>query len=199
MRAPPAGFDTRALDGTHVVHLGALPAALRPGPAAFERLWAQHPADKHVIHLHGRRVETPRWQQAYGADYHYTGRTNRAQPLTDDMAPYLAWCREAIDPRLDGLLFNWYDAAARHYIGKHRDSIKHMVEGAPIVTISLGAPRTFRLRPYRQPGMVDLDAHDGSVIVIPWQTNRGWTHEVPHFARDRGRRISITARAFEQR
>ncbi|MEZ4437195.1 MAG: alpha-ketoglutarate-dependent dioxygenase AlkB [bacterium] len=192
-----ADFQTHRLDDTHVVHLGALPPALRVDADAFERLWALHPADKHEIHLHGRRVETPRWQQAYGADYHYTGRTNHALPLTDEMAPLLDWCRQAIDPRLDGLLFNWYDAAAKHYIGKHRDSIKHMVEGAPIVTVSLGAPRTFRLRPYRQAGMVDLDARDGSVIVIPWATNRGWTHEVPHFARDTGRRISITARAFE--
>lgn len=25
--------------------------------------------------MHGRKVKTPRWQQAYGADYRYTGNT----------------------------------------------------------------------------------------------------------------------------
>lgn len=191
-----AAFTTLALDDRHRVHEGTLPPALRLDADGFESLWALHPAERHEIHLHGRRVATPRWQQAYGADYHYTGRTNRAEPLTDAMRPYLDWCRAVIDPRLNGLLFNWYDAALGHYIGRHRDSIAHMVEGAPIVTISLGAERVFRLRPYRAEGVVDLDATDGSVIVIPWQTNRAWTHEVPRFARHAGRRISITARAF---
>lgn len=191
-------FVTRHLDETHVVHLGALPPTLRADAAAFERLWALHPDEQHEIHLHGRRVKTPRWQQAYGADYHYTGQTNRARPLTDEMRGYLDWCRDAIDPRLNGLLFNWYDAAQGHYIGRHRDSVAHMVEGAPIVTISLGAERIFRLRRYRGDEIVDLDAIDGSVIVIPWLTNRGWTHEVPRFARHAGRRISITARAFTE-
>jgi len=39
----------------------------------------------------------------------------------------------------------------------------------------------------------DLDL---AVIVIPQATNLVWTHEVPHRAADRGRRISITLRGF---
>ncbi len=71
-----------------------------------------------------------------------------------------------------------------------------LIEGSVIVTISLGAPRTFRLKPYRAKGTIDLPVVHGSVVVIPWETNQRWTHEVPHFARDAGRRISLTARAF---
>src|SRR5262249_195285 len=147
------------------------------------------------IKMHGRVVKTPRWQQAYGADYRYTGRVNRALPVTPEMEPYLLWCR-AIDPRLNGLLFNWYDAGKEHYIGAHRDSTSGMIEHAPIVTISLGAPRTFRLQRWKGEGKVDLVAVPGSVIVIPYATNLAWTHQVPHFKRDRGRRISIAVRAF---
>jgi alkylated DNA repair dioxygenase AlkB len=112
------------------------------------------------------------------------------------MTPFLSWAREAVDARLNGLLFNWYDAERAHYIGKHRDSTKNMIEGAPIVTISLGASRLFRLRPWRKPGIVDLEADHGAVIVIPYATNLEWTHEVPHRAADHGRRISITLRGF---
>ena len=53
------------------------------------------------------------------------------------------------------MLLNWYDAAQRHYIGAHRDSTVGLVSGAPIVTISLGATRTFRLRPMRGKGFVE--------------------------------------------
>ncbi len=31
----------------------------------------------------------------------------------------------------------------------------------------------------------------------PYATNKAWTHEVPHHASSRGRRISVTLRAFE--
>lgn len=194
-----AGSSERALGGGLSVHHGRLPAALLPDDAAFAALWDLHPAAYHVISMHGRAVATPRWQQAYGADYHYTGRVNRAEPLTPAMTPFLAWARAAIDPRLDALLFNWYDAEHAHYIGKHRDSTRDMIDGAPIVTISLGATRLFRLRPWRAAGIVDLEAAHGSVIVIPYATNLAWTHEVPHRAGDRGRRISITLRAFHPR
>ena len=195
MTNPP---DLRAvkLDETHHVLVGRVPAELEPDPPAFERLWLLHPPDYHEIKMHGRLVKTPRWQQAYGADYRYTGRVNRALPVTAEMEPYLRWCRE-IDPRLDGLLFNWYDATEEHYIGAHRDSTSGMIEGAPIVTISLGATRTFRFRRWKGEDKVDLVASSGSVIVIPYATNLAWTHEVPHFKRDRGRRISITLRAFD--
>lgn len=186
-----------ALDEAHVVLVGALPPALVPDAASFAALWAEHPDDFHEIHMHGRKVKTPRWQQAYGADYRYTGNVNRALPLTPPMRAWLAWAREAFDARLNGLLLNWYDGAAGHYIGKHRDSDIHRVEGSPIVTLSFGEARTFRMRPWRGAGFTDLAATDGSVIIIPWATNRAFTHEVPASAAARGRRISVTIRAFD--
>ena len=185
-----------ALDAEHVVFVGALPPALVPDAAGFAALWADHPDDFHEIQMHGRKVKTPRWQQAYGADYRYTGNVNRALPLTPPMRAWLAWAREEHDARLDGLLLNWYDGAAGHYIGKHRDSDIQRVEGSPIVTLSFGEARTFRMRPWRGAGFIDLPATDGSVIVIPWATNRAFTHEVPASAAARGRRVSVTIRAF---
>lgn len=185
-----------ALDAEHHVLAGEVPRELVPGAAGFDALWSLHPADFHEIVMHGRKVRTPRWQQAYGADYHYTGNVNRALPLTPEMDRLLGWTREVLDPRLNGLLFNWYDGAAGHYIGKHRDSEVDRIEGSPIVTISFGEARSFRLRRWRGDGFVDVPAEDGGVIVVPWATNRAYTHEVPARRGDRGRRISVTIRAF---
>lgn len=190
-------FHTIQLDAAHHVLAGSLPAELLAPADVFEQLWAIHPGDFHEIVMHGRKVLTPRWQQAYGADYHYTGNTNRALPVTPLMEPWLAWARQLVDPRLNGLLFNWYDGALGHYIGKHRDSTINMVRGAPIVTVSYGGERVFRLRPWRAEGMRDFRARDGAVFVLPYDTNKAWTHEVPHAARG-GRRISVTLRAFEK-
>jgi alkylated DNA repair dioxygenase AlkB len=144
-------------------------------------------------------VETPRWQQAYGADYHYTGRVNRALPVPPFVEPLMAWVQAHIDPRLNGALLNWYEGPG-HYIGPHHDSVKHMVVGCPIVTVSFGETRTFRLT--RGKGadarVLDFPAEDGTVFVMPYHTNQVWKHSVPKSTRHVGRRISLTFRAFEK-
>jgi alkylated DNA repair dioxygenase AlkB len=192
------GFLRHSLAKDFEFWTGVLPPELLPTFREREELWSSHPAEFHTILMRGRLVKTPRWQQAFGADYHYTGRVNKALPLTPLLRRLLEWTQEAIDPRLNGVLVNWYDAALRHYIGPHRDSTVSMIEGAPIITISLGEERIFRLRPWRRRNAEPFDfaAGDGAVFVMPYETNLAFTHEVPHFARYRGRRISITIRAF---
>lgn len=177
---------------------GVLPEELLAEGQAFEALWDLHPETYHTIKMHGRPVKTPRFQQAYGADYHYTGNTNKALPTPPSLAAYLEWGQRAVDPRLNGLLLNWYDGAKDHYIGKHRDSTVGMLEGCPIVTISLGERRIFRLRPWKSTKeKIDFEAFDSAVFVLPYATNLCWTHEVPASKRLQGRRISITLRGFE--
>ena len=75
------GFERHALDDRHGFFSGSLPSALRPDSAGFEELWDLHPAAYHEILMHGRKVKTPRWQQAFGNDYHYTGNVNEAEPV----------------------------------------------------------------------------------------------------------------------
>lgn len=182
----------------HAFHSGRLPQALLWNEALFAAGWAMHPDDKHQILMHGRLVETPRWQQAYGADYHYTGRVNRALPVPPLLEPLLGWVRAQIDQRLNGALLNWYEGPG-HYIGPHHDSVKHMAQGAPIVTVSFGETRVFRLT--RGKGAdaqtIDFPAPDRTLFVLPFDTNLAWKHSVPKSARYIGRRISVTLRAFE--
>lgn len=185
------------LGAEHRVICATLPPALIPDDAGFEALWQLHPEGYDTVHVHGRPVKLPRWQRAYGRDYRFSGQTSRAAPVPDALAPYLDWARQALDPRHDSLLLNWYDARYKHYIGKHRDSDVDRTPGTDIVTLSLGEARVMRMRPYGGQGKVDIPVPDGAIVIIPWATNRAWTHEVPHFARYRGRRISITIRAFD--
>ncbi len=189
-------FHPIALDETHEVLVGSLPASLVPNQADFDALWSMHPDGFHEIKMHGRPVRTPRWQQAYGMDYRYTGNVNRALPMTKGLEPWLDWVRQELEPRLNGLLLNWYDGTAGHYIGPHRDSDQNRIEGTPIVTLSFGEARSFRLRRWREKGFTDVPAVNGGVIVVPWNVNRAYTHEVPASKAALGRRISVTIRAF---
>lgn len=198
-RLPP-GFETVVLDDGNRFHLGRLPEPLVPEPEseAFEALWNLHPPEFHAIHIHGRTVPLPRWQAAYGADYHFSGQTRRAEPVPPLLEPVRDWARAAIHPALDGLLLNWYDAARKHRIGPHRDSVVRMVPGAPIVTVSLGSPRTFRLQRRVEDRIQkhDFPTANGTVFILPRPANDAWKHAVPHRAADAGRRISVTLRAF---
>src|SRR5262245_61430981 len=180
--------------------VGRLPSAMaRAAQAQFGECWDLHPAEFYKIRQPGTgvKIPVPRWQQAYGRDYRYSGNLNCALPVPPILEPFLAWSRESIEPRLNGLLLNWYDAAYGHRIGPHRDSIDGLLKGAPIVTISLGATRVFRLWSAEAKGFVDFEASHGVVFVVPGESNRHLKHGVPRRVSDTGRRISITLRAFE--
>jgi alkylated DNA repair dioxygenase AlkB len=77
-------------------------------------------------------------------------------------------------------------------------STRNMVAGAPIVTVSFGEARKFRLS--RDTGdarqVRDFPASHGTVFVLPQETNAVWKHAVPKSARYMGRRISVTIRGF---
>jgi alkylated DNA repair dioxygenase AlkB len=212
------GFTSIGLPAGGAVWAGSLPLQLLgsresgcSGAGLFEALWDER-AERPRLRIRGREVEIPRHQQAYDRDYSFSHQTSRALPITPLLVPFLEWARVAIDARLNGLLLNWYAAPgdpighgrttkAGDYIGPHRDSRDGLVEGAPIVTISFGGTRVFRLRKYDERGCTfDVTVRNGDVVVLPFETNVAYTHEVPRPRSSRGesgRRISITLRAFE--
>src|SRR5947209_8953551 len=191
------GFSPHDLGGGLLFLVARLPDELLWDPATFDAAWDLHPAAHPSIHLHGRRVPIPRWQRAYGQDYRFSGQVSRALPIPARLVPLLAWAKRQVHPALNGLLLNWYEGPGQ-YIGPHRDSTRDMVAGAPIVTVSFGEERTFRLS--RGAGdareVRDFPAPHGAVFVLPQETNAVWKHAVPKSARRTGRRISVTIRGF---
>jgi alkylated DNA repair dioxygenase AlkB len=149
--------------------------------------------------MFSRRVAVPRWSEAYGQDYRYSGTLHRASPVPDMLTPLLSWSKNKVDERLNGVLVNWYDGSLGHKIGAHRDDEKELVAGAPIITISFGETRTFRLRRWKGCNRHDIEVVDNSVLVLPHATNIAFTHEVPASKQRMGRRISVTVRAFDAR
>lgn len=192
-------FTVHQLDDTHLFYSGQLPDPLVLSDDDFDALWDSHPEEFRPLNIHGRVVDAPRWVQAYGQNYSYSGQVNEALHIRNDLEPFLRWSRAWVDERLNGLLLNWYDGALGHYIGRHRDIVKGLVEGSPIVTMSFGEERVFRLRPWKGKGYVDHPAAHGTVFIVPYETNLTWTHEVPHSKKFVGKRISVTLRAFDVR
>ncbi len=196
----PDDFDVLTLDADHSLFAAMLPEELRWDSAGFEMIWQLRPEKRHRVVMIGKPVELPRDQQAYGANYKYTGSENRALPLPPELKPLLEWSNDTIDARLNGVLLNWYQGPGE-YIGPHHDSTKGLVPETPIVTISFGEMRIFRLTKWSQKkkqAQHDFPAADGRVFVMPWSTNKAWKHEVVRRTTYKGRRISVTIRAFAE-
>jgi len=187
-------FRAVQVQNGHKVWVGRIPDEL--AGCDFDELWDLHPDHFPSIMMYSTPTNLPRWQQAYHRDYVFSGQRNQALPTPAALGPFVEWA-QGLHPRLDAPLLNWYDPGLEHYIGKHRDSTIGLIPGSPIVTMSLGGERVFRLRPFRAPGgCFDLEVGHGDVVILPWETNLAVTHEVPHFARFKKRRISVTFRAF---
>ena len=161
-------------------------------------VWQLHPEQRHLVKIF-RWVETPRWQQSYGANYIYTGSKNNALPVPELLRPLLDWARADIDGSLNGLLLNWYDGP-NDYIGPHHDSTKGLITNSPIVTVSFGETRVFRLTNGKGEQRIvrDFPATHGTVFIMPWNTNESWKHEIVKSVKNTGRRISVTLRAFNE-
>ncbi len=199
---PP--FTRQDLGDGNSVSIGKVPDHLLLNDKEFETLWQMHPSEHNRILIHGRQTPIPRWHRAFGNDYRFSGQVATALDVPAILKPLLEWGRVAVDDRLNGILVNWYDGALGHYIGPHHDDQRQLVVGTSIVTVSFGEERLFRMLRARNDSAGetmsnckhDFTATTGGVIVIPWSTNRVWKHCVPKSTRYRGRRISITLRAF---
>eukprot|EP00667_Euglena_gracilis_P019295 EG_transcript_20667 len=182
------------------VERAALPPALRLDAAQFEVLWALHPAEYGEVVIMGRLTPTPRWQQSFGLGYRFSGRQHTAAPIPPLLEPLLAWASSLGLGPFNQVLLNWYQNG-HHYIGKHRDDRTQLVPHSPVVSISLGATRTFRIRNWRKGDIVlDVPLQNHTVLIMGGRMQTTHTHEVPRIGGKKGdaigRRINITFRQF---
>jgi len=167
----------------------------------FEELWNLHPEKYNQVVMAGRVVNTPRWQQSYNMPYFFSGMAHEALPVPDSIRPYWDWVNSAGYGEFNQILINWY-ANGHHYIGTHTDDESQLIYESPIISLSLGAERIFRLREKKSKQVVhDIPMPHGSVVVMGGMMQNQFTHEVPKIngtkGDDVGRRINITFRQFE--
>jgi alkylated DNA repair dioxygenase AlkB len=201
--APSDGLDgmtRRLVRGEAWLDACRLPEELLSVP--FMNLWRLHPPEKGRVFVHGEK-ETPRWQQSYGADYWFSGLMHKAAPVPALLQPFVNWTNALGYGAFQQVLVNWYQDG-HHYIGAHSDDERQLVPQSPIVTISLGQTRKFRLRPKRrvddEDAFTDLLVHNGDVLVMGGTFQKDLTHEIVKVSGKKGAalgaRISITLRQF---
>jgi alkylated DNA repair dioxygenase AlkB len=136
--------------------------------------------------------------------YRYSGVLHHPAPWT----PAIAKVRAAVEGlafgtsagQFRGVLLNHY-RSGRDSIGFHADNEPEIEPLSPIASISLGAERTFILKPRKQqlaPGTPELRivlAH-GSCLVMFGRTQLDWRHGIPAEPHIEGGRVNLTFRKY---
>jgi len=181
------------------IDFGILPQSIQYD---FEELWNLHPENYNQVKIMGKIVDTPRWQQTYGRDYNYTGMQHEALPMPAQITPFLEYASKIYpDFEFNQILINWYENGL-HYIGAHSDNTKPLVEDSPIISISLGQERIFRIKEKETKTTIkDIVLKDKMCLTMGGAFQRYYTHEVPKVngkkGEQLGRRINITFRCFK--
>ena len=196
----PCGKDLLHFDDSCWIQKGRLPRGLA---VDFERAWEQKPVDRGTLQMHGNTVTIPRWNQSYIRPYYFSGKLHPAAPMPDAFLPLYEWTRECFSSeKFNQMLVNWYQDG-NDYIGAHADAERDLVPHSPILSVSLGQERCFRVRSASDKAIVaDVSMPDRSYIMMGGEMQSRYTHEVPKVSGHKGkrmeRRINVTFRSFKE-
>jgi alkylated DNA repair dioxygenase AlkB len=93
-----------------------------------------------------------------------------------------------------GVGLNFY-RDGRDSVAPHNDHLYELVEGFPIVLLSLGSPRRMTIRAKEPPRRVlHVDLEPGSLLLMSYETQLHYTHGIPKTTAEVGPRISLAFR-----
>ncbi|GAC1416972.1 MAG: alpha-ketoglutarate-dependent dioxygenase AlkB [Candidatus Velthaea sp.] len=142
--------------------------------------------------MYGRRVLVPRETAARGAK------------CPQEWSPTLLQVRALVEAHVgtsfDYVFINRY-RNGNDSVAWHNDNDAEEDPRRIIASLSLGATRTFELRPKRASGLdykkVAVDVAHGDLIVMQGDTQLYWEHRVPKEPRIAGERINLTFRQHQ--
>jgi alkylated DNA repair dioxygenase AlkB len=143
-------------------------------------------------------VAMPRLTGWYGdrdAVYTYTGMTNYPRPWTPALAALRDRLDAALATRLNSCLIGVYRDGS-HAVDWHADDEPELRDR--IVSVSLGATRTFQLREVAGGAPFAVPLKHGSVLVMTVESQRLWQHAVPPEP-SAGPRMNLTFRTIAPR
>ena len=165
----------------------------------FDDIWRLKPQNRHIIRIYGREIEQPRWTQSYLQDYVYSGSRAKARALPDELKQVYEKVLE-YDDRFNQILVNWYENGS-NYIGAHSDDISQLIPNSPILSLSYGGTRKFRIRDKKTKKIIkDLLLRDRMCVIMKDDFQEKFTHEIVKIGGKKGlnypSRINITFRCF---
>ena len=180
-----AGLRRTELDGSSWVDY--CPGWLAGGDALLAELLSLTRWQQRTVHMYDREVLEPRLTAGWSTD----AADESVPAMVRAMAASLSE-RYVVD--FDQIWANLYRHGADS-VAWHGDRTRHMMERPLVATVSLGARRSFRLRPRETTRIAhELQPGAGDLIVMGGRCQHDWEHTVPKTKRAVGARISVTIR-----
>jgi alkylated DNA repair dioxygenase AlkB len=184
----PAGGQLELIDG--------FVARDASGPL-FEALRAEIPFVQRPIRMMGRTIMQPRltaWIGDPGTAYTYSGVLNEPAAWPPALYALRARASDRAAEAFNSVLCNLY-RDGNDSMGFHADAERELGPEPVIASISLGATRRFQLRHRRDSSdRVDLELHDGSLLIMRDTLQQYYRHAVPKQRAITEPRINLTFR-----
>lgn len=168
----------------------------------IQRLEAEVPWRQESITLWGRTHPLPRltcWMGDPGCSYTYSGVNNAIAAWTPAVCAVRHLLEHQVGWRFNSLLLNLY-RDGRDALDWHADDEPELDSTAPIASLSLGACRSFRLRPSRldrsPQDALSFELGQGDLLVMDPPTQQHWQHQVPRRLRLQQPRLNLTFRSI---
>lgn len=178
---------------------------LAPGAAdaLLADLRSAIPWETHRIRLFGREVASPRlscWIGDPGADYTYSRTRFAPHAWPAALAALRPQVEVACSARFNSVLANLY-RDGDDAMGWHSDDEPELGAQPVIASLSLGAERSFRLRPRvakgeraTAAGILRLSLPHGSLLRMAGDTQQRYRHDLPRSRAVTGARLNLTFR-----
>jgi alkylated DNA repair dioxygenase AlkB len=144
--------------------------------------------------MYGKRVLVPR---------ETAGRGDRMrQPWTPDLEAVRKLIERHTRTAYDYCFLNRY-RDGRDAVAWHGDRDGTRDARLVVASLSLGATRTFQLRPKKDSGLlcnpISVDVNHGDLVIMAGDTQLYWEHRVPRDPRITGERLNVTFRQHTAR
>lgn len=174
-----------------------------PQPELWQQQLEQEvPWRQEQITLWGRTHPLPRltcWMGDLGCSYTYSGVRNAITAWTPQVSALRQLVEQQLGWRFNSLLLNLY-RDGRDKLDWHADDEPELDPAAPIASLSLGACRSFRLRPNsadrRPQDTLSFELGQGDLLVMDPPTQEHWQHQVPQRLRLSATRLNLTFRSI---
>ena len=169
--------------------------------AVARQLLGDVPWKQEQITLWGRTHPIPRltcWMGDPGCQYTYSGVSNTIEAWTPSVQILRHQVEKAVGCRFNSLLLNHY-RNGRDKLDWHADDEAELDSSRPIASLSLGAARSFRLKPRAAAGVgaaLSFELGEGDLLVMDPPTQQHWVHQVPQRLRLNQSRINLTFRVI---
>jgi len=175
------------------------PHFLNPDMAAqlFQVFSNKVPWRHDPIKVFGKTYMQPRLTSLHGTTnlgYGYANIRMQAQPMMPELNDILQRIAKIDNSDFNIVLLNLY-RDGNDSNGWHADNEKELGQNPVIASVSLGAPRLFKLKHrYDKNLKHQLLLESGSLLLMSGATQHYWLHQVPKTKKQVGPRINLTFR-----